>query len=121
MPSLFDILPVFSNGPEWWRIRSEFQKGLSSPSNVRSFLSDTDEITKEFASKLEDTQVDEDVPDFLVILSRLNLERKHDNSRRANRNDLTVNFSTLPCCLRRADEQFLQRRTRSKITIVQIN
>lgn len=111
MPSLFDILSVFSNGPEWWRIRSEFQKGLSSPSNVRSFLSDTDDIIKEFANKLEDTQVDEVVPDFLVILSRLNLERKpvNDNSRQGKRNDSTVNFSTLPCCLRRADEQFLQR------------
>lgn len=70
---------VSSNGPEWWRIRSEFQKGLSSPTNVRSFLSDIDEITKEFTSNLDETLVDAEVPDFLLILSRLNLERRSVN------------------------------------------
>lgn len=65
-----------SNGPEWWRIRSEFQKGLSSPSNVRNFLPEADDITKEFVSKLKSTKAGEDIPDFLPILSRLNLESK---------------------------------------------
>ncbi|XP_037044691.1 cytochrome P450 302a1, mitochondrial isoform X1 [Bradysia coprophila] len=66
------LLPT--NGPEWWRIRSEFQKGLSSPTNVRSFLSVTDDITDEFVINLEDTRVNDDVPDFLPTLARLNLE-----------------------------------------------
>lgn len=71
----FDIF-VNRNGPEWWRLRSEFQKGLSSPSNVRNFLPDTDNITNEFVSKIMDTSVEKEVPDFMLMLLRLNLERK---------------------------------------------
>lgn len=72
---VFEIF-VIRNGPEWWRLRSEFQKGLSSPSNVRNFLPDTDNITNEFVSKIMDTSVEKDVPDFMLMLLRLNLERK---------------------------------------------
>ncbi|KAJ6640669.1 Cytochrome P450, mitochondrial, partial [Pseudolycoriella hygida] len=66
------LLPT--NGPEWWRLRSEFQKGLSSPNDVKSFLPAVNEITVEFLNNLEDTRTNEDIPDFLAILSRLNLE-----------------------------------------------
>lgn len=77
------------NGPEWWRIRSEFQKGLSSPTNVRSFLPDTDDITTEFSNKLQATKDGEDIPDFLEILSRLNLERKSVHNSRQIKDILT--------------------------------
>lgn len=100
------ITLIYRNGSEWWRIRSEFQKGLSSPSNVRSFLPDTDEITKEFASKLVDTQIGDDVPDFLVILSRLNLERNGVSTIQDESSGiikLSI-FSALPHCLRCANE-----------------
>lgn len=66
----------FRNGPEWWRLRSEFQKGLSSPNHIRQFLNDSDQITKEFVSQIKpSTGTDaETVEDFLPELSRLNLE-----------------------------------------------
>ncbi|XP_055318512.1 cytochrome P450 302a1, mitochondrial [Sitodiplosis mosellana] len=68
------LLPT--NGPEWWRLRSEFQKGLSSPSHIRQFLCDSDSITKEFIAQVEPTKTTdaELVEDFLPELSRLNLE-----------------------------------------------
>lgn len=66
----------YRNGNEWWRLRSEFQKGLSSPHHIRKFLSDSDGITREFVTHIRPTNnasVDE-VPDILHELSRLNLE-----------------------------------------------
>lgn len=64
------------NGSEWWRLRSEFQKGLSSPHHIRKFLSDSDDITKEFVAYIQPTHAgQEEVPDILPELSRLNLER----------------------------------------------
>lgn len=66
----------FRNGSEWWRLRSEFQKGLSSPHHTRKFLSDSDNITKEFVAHIRSTNATPDkVPDILPELSRLNLER----------------------------------------------
>ena len=64
----------FRNGQEWWRLRSEFQKGLSSPQQVKHFLPFSDEITKEFVKKIKVTAADDDVKDFLPELARLNLE-----------------------------------------------
>ncbi|XP_031640916.1 cytochrome P450 302a1, mitochondrial [Contarinia nasturtii] len=66
------LLPT--NGREWWRLRSEFQKGLSSPNHIRQFLNDSDKITKEFVSQVQPTIDTENVADFLPELSRLNLE-----------------------------------------------
>ena len=59
---------------EWWRLRSEFQKQLSVPSNVRSFLPDVDEITREFVENLEANKVIDMMPE----LARLNLECKFE-------------------------------------------
>lgn len=67
----------FRNGDEWWRLRSELQKGLSSPTHVKQFLSQTDDITREFISHLNVTNPNETVPDLLPELARLNLERKY--------------------------------------------
>lgn len=70
------IIEFFRNGSEWWRLRSEFQKGLSSPHHIRKFLSDSDSITKEFVAHIQATNVGANqVPDILPELSRLNLER----------------------------------------------
>ena len=63
----------FSNGPEWWRLRSEIQKEISAPKNVRSFLTQVDEITKEFLEYLPKNET----VDILPKLTRLNLERKY--------------------------------------------
>lgn len=65
-----------SNGSEWWRLRSELQKGLSSPSHIRQFLCDSDSITKTFIETIPETaEIDaEHIADFLPELSRLNLE-----------------------------------------------
>ncbi|XP_058053646.1 cytochrome P450 302a1, mitochondrial [Anopheles bellator] len=71
------LLPT--NGLEWWKIRSELQKGLSAPQSVRNFLPATDQITKEFVARIQTTSAPETdgpfvVDDFLPIISRLNLE-----------------------------------------------
>ncbi|XP_055841137.1 cytochrome P450 302a1, mitochondrial [Episyrphus balteatus] len=59
-----------TNGPEWWRLRSELQKELSAPKNVRSFLMDVDKITHEFLDVLP---VQSEF-NLLPELARLNLE-----------------------------------------------
>lgn len=66
------LLPT--NGEEWWQLRSELQKGLSSPQNVRNFLPLADEVTIEF---LEDRIYEHFyIPDMLPSIERLNLECK---------------------------------------------
>lgn len=69
---------IYRNGSEWWRLRSEFQKGLSSPNHIRQFLSDADAITKQFVSQVQPnyTNNPNEIEDFLPELSRLNLECK---------------------------------------------
>ncbi|XP_058834560.1 cytochrome P450 302a1, mitochondrial [Topomyia yanbarensis] len=63
-----------SNGIEWWKIRSELQKGLSSPQSVRNFLPLTDQVTSEFVANIKPSDKRERVPDFMPAISRLNLE-----------------------------------------------
>uniref|UniRef100_A0A182JET2 Cytochrome P450 n=1 Tax=Anopheles atroparvus TaxID=41427 RepID=A0A182JET2_ANOAO len=77
------LLPT--NGIEWWKIRSELQKGLSSPQSVRNFLPATDKITKEFVARIkpmlesQTSKTQDDcvflMEDFMPPISRLNLER----------------------------------------------
>ena len=67
---------VVRNGAEWWRLRSEFQHGLSRPQNVRSYLPQTDEIIQEFVNQCKEWPRSADDTDFLVELSRLFLECK---------------------------------------------
>lgn len=62
----------FRNGSEWWRLRSEFQKGLSAPKHIRQFLNNADAITKDFVTQMQRRNVE--TMDFLPELSRLNLE-----------------------------------------------
>lgn len=63
----------FSNGIEWWRLRSELQKEISAPKNVRCFLLEVDEVSKEFLDYLPKS----DEFDMLPKLTRLNLECKY--------------------------------------------
>lgn len=66
------LLPT--NGEEWWRLRAELQKGLSSPQHVRNLLGETERITREWLqSGVVEANVD-GVFDVLPELSRLNLE-----------------------------------------------
>lgn len=64
----------FRNGPEWFRIRTVFQKGLSSPSSVKHFLKRSDEIIQEWLTLVEEVSKKPNV-DYLPELSRLFLER----------------------------------------------
>lgn len=59
-------------------MRSEFQKGLSSPKAVRSMLPDSEQIIREWLENLN-IQDNETIEDMLPELSRLNLERKYSN------------------------------------------
>lgn len=68
----------YRNGPEWWKIRVELQKGLSSPQNVRNFLPAVDKVILEFIQSFPKfLNHDHSSADFLTELSRLNLERKY--------------------------------------------
>lgn len=62
---------MLRNGPEWWRLRSEVQKELSTTQNVRSFLPDIDRVTRQFVlDYLPRAQPFE----ALDLITRLNLE-----------------------------------------------
>ncbi|XP_026472405.1 cytochrome P450 302a1, mitochondrial-like [Ctenocephalides felis] len=64
------LLPT--NGAEWWKLRSEFQKGLSAPHCARQFFKSADQITSEFCHHIN--EIASDCKDFLPEISRLNLE-----------------------------------------------
>ncbi|XP_030747871.1 cytochrome P450 302a1, mitochondrial-like [Sitophilus oryzae] len=65
------LLPT--NGPDWYKIRKIFQKGLSGPLAVKRFLSGSDEIIKEWLGRIESNRNNPEA-DFLPELSRLFLE-----------------------------------------------
>ncbi|XP_020289408.1 cytochrome P450 302a1, mitochondrial isoform X2 [Pseudomyrmex gracilis] len=56
-----------TNGTEWWRIRREFQKGLSKPRNIANYLEDTDAVVQEFVRLCAREKTD----DLQPLLSRL--------------------------------------------------
>ncbi|NP_001036953.1 cytochrome P450 302A1 [Bombyx mori] len=62
-----------TNGPDWWRLRSIFQKNFTSPQSVKTHVSDTDNIAKEFVEWIKRDKVSSK-NDFLTFLNRLNLE-----------------------------------------------
>lgn len=66
-------LCFFRNGPGWLRIRTAFQRGLSSPQSVKKFLKSTDEIIHEWLLMINYLRKIPDY-DFLPELSRLFLE-----------------------------------------------
>ncbi|CAG9771429.1 unnamed protein product [Ceutorhynchus assimilis] len=65
------LLPT--NGPEWFKIRKIFQKGLSGPLAVKRFLKGTDEIILEWLERVEIIRGKQNL-DYLPELSRLFLE-----------------------------------------------
>ncbi|XP_053997965.1 cytochrome P450 302a1, mitochondrial [Hylaeus anthracinus] len=62
------LLPT--NGPEWWRLRKEFQKVTSKPQDVMNYLEETNHVVQEFVELCSREQFE----DLLPILSRLYLE-----------------------------------------------
>lgn len=68
---------IFSNGSEWARIRKTFQKGLSGPSESLSFITDSDEVIKEWIHIRLGEISQKTESDFLPELSRLFLECKN--------------------------------------------
>ncbi|KAM8709827.1 hypothetical protein ACLKA7_016604 [Drosophila subpalustris] len=66
------LLPT--NGPDWWRLRSQVQKELSAPKSVRSFVTEVDGVTQEFLKFLEHSEGIGAIIDMLPKLTRLNLE-----------------------------------------------
>ncbi|XP_064292088.1 cytochrome P450 302a1, mitochondrial isoform X2 [Plodia interpunctella] len=62
-----------TNGPEWWRLRSTFQKKFTGPQSVKPHIQATDGIIKEFVQWIKYIGVTEN-DDFLNYLNRLNLE-----------------------------------------------
>ncbi|XP_061710510.1 cytochrome P450 302a1, mitochondrial [Cydia pomonella] len=62
-----------TNGPDWWRLRSAFQKNFTSPQSVKGHVVDTDDIVREFVQWVSTENVTSN-DDFLGYLNRLNLE-----------------------------------------------
>lgn len=65
------LLPT--NGPEWLKIRSVFQKGLSSPVSVQNYLQGSNEIINDWIIHI-DTIKEENSKDYLMEIARLFLE-----------------------------------------------
>jgi hypothetical protein len=66
------------NGPEWWRLRSEFQQVLSRPQSVKLYLPQIDQVIQEFIDHINTwTQSAGKYQDFSDELSRLYLECKY--------------------------------------------
>nr|QLI62179.1 cytochrome P450 30 [Streltzoviella insularis] len=62
-----------TNGPEWWRLRSTFQKNFTSPQSVKGHVEQTDQLMKEFIQFIK-CKKNLHKEDFLPYLNRLNLE-----------------------------------------------
>ncbi|XP_076269389.1 cytochrome P450 302a1, mitochondrial [Rhynchophorus ferrugineus] len=65
------LLPT--NGPDWYKIRKIFQKGLSGPLAVKKFLTGSDDIVKEWMEIIALNKINPE-SNFLPDLSRLFLE-----------------------------------------------
>nr|ABC96069.1 cytochrome P450 CYP302A1 [Manduca sexta] len=73
-PQVYNTGGILStNGPEWWRLRSTFQKNFTSPQSVKAHVECTDDIAKEFVQWVHNRKFRCN-EDFLIYLNRLNLE-----------------------------------------------
>ncbi|KAG7299428.1 hypothetical protein JYU34_016381 [Plutella xylostella] len=73
-PAVYNTGGLLStNGPEWWRLRSTFQKNFTSPKSVKSHIGTTDEIARQFVKWIRCHNTNPS-PDFLPFLNRFNLE-----------------------------------------------
>lgn len=59
------------------RLRSVFQKGLSSPASVLNFLPSSNDAVQEWLERIEKLSKKSENVDYLPELSRLFLERIH--------------------------------------------
>ncbi|XP_063220343.1 cytochrome P450 302a1, mitochondrial isoform X2 [Bacillus rossius redtenbacheri] len=75
-PEVFNtggLLPT--NGPEWWRLRSAFQREISKVQCVRGYLPTTNTVISEFLEELKSNESsNKTAGDVLPKLSRLFLE-----------------------------------------------
>ncbi|XP_050682280.1 cytochrome P450 302a1, mitochondrial isoform X2 [Leptidea sinapis] len=62
-----------TNGPEWWRLRSAFQKHFSGPQNAKLHVNTMDDVVTEFIDWIKNNNLTV-VHNFLPLLNRLNLE-----------------------------------------------
>ncbi|XP_023950154.1 cytochrome P450 302a1, mitochondrial [Bicyclus anynana] len=62
-----------TNGPEWWRIRSAFQKNFSSPQNAKQYIEQVNNIVERFIQWMQLSKISHH-DDFLPYLNRLYLE-----------------------------------------------
>ncbi|XP_050557099.1 cytochrome P450 302a1, mitochondrial [Spodoptera frugiperda] len=62
-----------TNGEEWWRLRSTFQKNFTSPKSVKSHIESTETVIREFINWIKERNVSHN-EDFLPYLNRWNLE-----------------------------------------------
>nr|QZU75316.1 cytochrome P450 302a1 [Antheraea pernyi] len=62
-----------TNGAEWWRLRSTFQKNFTSPHSVKAHVGNTDAVIKEFVQWIKNNKTSHH-EDFLLYLNKLNLE-----------------------------------------------
>ncbi|XP_066248393.1 cytochrome P450 302a1, mitochondrial [Euwallacea similis] len=69
------LLPI--NGPDWFRLRKIFQKGLSGPVAVKKLLRGSNSITSEWLERVECVRRESNV-DYSPQLSRLFLELTGD-------------------------------------------
>ncbi|XP_031769331.2 cytochrome P450 302a1, mitochondrial isoform X1 [Galleria mellonella] len=73
-PHLYNTGGLLStNGPDWWRLRSTFQKNFTGPESVKSHVKTTDCVVKEFVHWIKEKKLSAH-EDFLFYLNRLNLE-----------------------------------------------
>ncbi|CAH2075253.1 unnamed protein product, partial [Iphiclides podalirius] len=73
-PSVYNTGGLLStNGPNWWRLRSTFQKNFTGSQNAKQYVDVTDAVVIEFVKWIKDRKVSQD-EDFLIYLNRLNLE-----------------------------------------------
>ncbi|XP_072940488.1 cytochrome P450 302a1, mitochondrial [Epargyreus clarus] len=62
-----------TNGPDWWKLRSTFQKNFSGPQNAKEHVESTDVVVNEFVQWIKASNLSHK-KDFLPYLNRLNLE-----------------------------------------------
>ncbi|CAH0727776.1 unnamed protein product, partial [Brenthis ino] len=62
-----------TNGPDWWRLRSTFQKKISNPLNAKQYVEEADTVTRKFVQWIIERQTSHH-ENFLTYLNRLYLE-----------------------------------------------
>ncbi|XP_032511254.2 cytochrome P450 302a1, mitochondrial [Danaus plexippus] len=73
-PNVYNTGGLLStNGPDWWRIRSAFQKNFSSPQNAKQYVDITDNIAYNLVQIIKTNKITHN-EDFLDYLNRFFLD-----------------------------------------------